>query len=137
MSRDAKSSSKQQEQGALALKALHKQVLPFVLRRMKQDVLDDLPPKIIQDYYCDLSSVQKIMYDDMLAKSGKEIIQQDGSTKKTHVFQVLQYLRKLCNHPALVYNDLHPKRDEIKATLASTKSTIKHIENAPKLLALK
>src|SRR5271154_2646535 len=51
-SRDSKSSSKEQEAGslliilfncpgALALEALHKQVLPFLLRRMKEDVLAD------------------------------------------------------------------------------------------------
>lgn len=44
--------------GALAMEALHRQVLPFLLRRMKEDVLDDLPPKIIQDYHCDLSPLQ-------------------------------------------------------------------------------
>ena len=31
-----------------ALDSLHKQILPFVLRRTKEQVLDDLPPKIIQ-----------------------------------------------------------------------------------------
>ena len=42
------------------MEALHRQVLPFLLimRRMKEDVLQDLPPKIIQDYYCDLSPLQ-------------------------------------------------------------------------------
>lgn len=63
-SRDPKCSSKEQEAGALAMEALHRQVLPFLLRRMKEDVLDDLPPKITQDYYCELSSLQEQLYDD-------------------------------------------------------------------------
>lgn len=40
------------------MEALHRQVLPFLLRRMKEDVLQDLPPKIIQDYYCNLCPLQ-------------------------------------------------------------------------------
>jgi TATA-binding protein-associated factor len=40
------------------MEALHRQVLPFLLRRLKDTVLQDLPPKIIQDYYCDLSPLQ-------------------------------------------------------------------------------
>ncbi|KAJ1998054.1 TATA-binding protein-associated factor mot1, partial [Coemansia thaxteri] len=67
-SRDAKQMSHAQLGGEQALKALHKQVLPFLLRRMKEDVLHDLPPKIIQDHYCELSSVQRFLYDEF-AKS--------------------------------------------------------------------
>lgn len=40
------------------MESLHRQVLPFILRRLKEDVLQDLPPKIIQDYYCELSPLQ-------------------------------------------------------------------------------
>ena len=40
------------------MESLHRQVLPFLLRRVKEDVLQDLPPKIIQDYHCDLSPLQ-------------------------------------------------------------------------------
>ena len=40
------------------------QVLPFILRRMKSQVLDDLPAKIIQDFYCDLSPLQALLYED-------------------------------------------------------------------------
>lgn len=47
------------------MEALHRQVLPFLLRRMKEDVLQDLPPKIIQDYYCNLSPLQVLTHNDL------------------------------------------------------------------------
>jgi len=50
--------------GALALESLHRQVLPFLLRRLKEDVLTDLRPKIVQDYYCELSPLQSQQYTD-------------------------------------------------------------------------
>ncbi|KZT56424.1 hypothetical protein CALCODRAFT_435762 [Calocera cornea HHB12733] len=141
-SRDKKGSAKHQEAGKLtrilALEALHKQVLPFLLRRLKEDVLKDLPPKIIQDYYCDLSALQQSLYDDFSkSQAGEEAIQsaQGAGSNKQHIFQSLQYLRKLCNHPALVLKGSLPnilfhgrpiKTDDIRK-----------LENAPKLQALK
>lgn len=130
---------------ALALEALHKQVLPFLLRRLKEDVLKDLPPKIIQDYYCDLSDMQRYLYDDFSKSralaSAEGSLQDDGSSTegkpKQHIFQALQYLRKLCNHPALVLKD---DAEAIKAALDVVKgptSGLKDIQHAPKLLALK
>ncbi|OZJ02562.1 hypothetical protein BZG36_04331 [Bifiguratus adelaidae] len=147
-SKDAKSSSKEQEAGALALEALHKQVLPFLLRRLKEDVLHDLPPKIIQDYYCELSDVQKHLYEDFAKSQARRSldgeIEEEASEKPdagkknaSHIFQALQYLRKLCNHPLLVINDKHPEYAAITNKLARSKSSLHDIENAPKLLALK
>lgn len=131
-SRDAKADSKEQEQGALALEALHKQVLPFLLRRMKEDVLDDLPPKIIQDYLCDLSPLQKQLYKEFLPQDS-----QADEIKKDHVFQSLQYLRKLCSHPALVLTPKHPQYQSISQDLARQNSSLHDIKHAPKLLALR
>ena len=64
---------------------------------MKEDVLKDLPPKITQDYYCQLSPIQQLLYEDF-AKEQKDKNKND----KSHIFQALQYLRKVCNHPKLV-----------------------------------
>ncbi|CAB4491398.1 unnamed protein product [Rhizophagus irregularis] len=145
-SRDSKSSSKEQEAGALALEALHKQVLPFLLRRLKEDVLNDLPPKIIQDYYCELSDIQKQLYEQFAKSQTKntvendldpEYIEEENEKKATHIFQALQYLRKLCNHPLLVVNDKHPQYRVVMDKLRSSKSSLHDLENAPKLLALK
>jgi TATA-binding protein-associated factor len=43
-------------------------VLPFLLRRLKENVLDDLPPKIIQDIHCDLTAVQHKLYESAAGK---------------------------------------------------------------------
>lgn len=52
-----------------------RQVLPFLLRRMKEDVLDDLPPKITQDYYCELSPLQEQLYEDFAKSQAHQTLQ--------------------------------------------------------------
>uniref|UniRef100_A0A8C1BS63 B-TFIID TATA-box binding protein associated factor 1 n=1 Tax=Cyprinus carpio carpio TaxID=630221 RepID=A0A8C1BS63_CYPCA len=149
-SRDAKSSSREQEAGVLAMEALHRQVLPFLLRRMKDDVLQDLPPKIIQDYYCNLSPLQvqlyedfaksraKVNVDDVISTASMQEEEEKPKLKATgHVFQALQYLRKLCNHPALVLTPQHPEYKHITEQLISQHSSLRDIQHAPKLSALK
>merc|ERR1719494_1591708 len=148
-SRDAKSSSKEQEAGALAMEALHKQTLPFMLRRVKEDVLQDLPPKIIQDYYCELSPLQVKLYEDFAKSQARKSIDSDveresGVEKQPerkemagHIFQALQYLRKVCNHPLLALTPSHPEYESIMADLKAQKSSLRDINHAAKLVALK
>lgn len=139
-SRFSKSSSKEQEAGALAIEALHKQVLPFLLRRLKEEVLDDLPPKILQNYYCDLSDLQKKLFESFAKKEGKTLTDHAGSDDKEakqHIFQALQYMRKLCNSPALVVKEGHKQFDAIQNQLAKQNTSLKDIAHAPKLTALR
>ena len=98
-SRDGKSSAKEQEIGALAMESLHRQVLPFLLRRSKEDVLKDLPPKITQDLLCELSPLQERLYEDFSKTHLNTDLQEcldnmssskENVTKKTHVFQALR-----------------------------------------------
>ncbi|EKD20799.1 uncharacterized protein L3040_000906 [Drepanopeziza brunnea f. sp. 'multigermtubi'] len=139
-SRYSKSSSKEQEAGALAIEALHKQVLPFLLRRLKEEVLDDLPPKILQNYYCDLSDLQKKLFEDFTKKEGKTLAEKASSgdkEAKQHIFQALQYMRKLCNSPALVMKEGHKQYDETQRLLAKQGTSLRDPVHAPKLLALR
>ena len=139
-SRYSKSSSKEQEAGALAIEALHKQVLPFLLRRLKEEVLDDLPPKILQNYYCDLSDLQKKLFEDFTKKEGKTLAESASAgdkESKQHIFQALQYMRKLCNSPALVMKEGHKQYEETQRLLAKQGTSLNDIAHAPKLTALR
>lgn len=75
--------------------------MPFLLRRTKDEVLSDLPEKIIQDRYCNLSLLQLKLYDKFSNSNAKqeistivkenELDQSTSQPKATrHVFQVLQ-----------------------------------------------
>ena len=74
------------------------QVKPFILRRTKDTVLSDLPPKILQDVHIDPSPLQRLLYQDFAASDASQqvegAIQSEGPTnavadKAPHVFQVI------------------------------------------------
>ena len=73
------------------------QVMPFVLRRTKDQVLRDLPPKIIQDMYVEPSALQRRLYEDFSASSASRQVAsavsadasvESAASKAPHVFQV-------------------------------------------------
>jgi len=140
-SRDAKCTEADQHRGMVATEALHRQVLPFVLRRLKDDVLSELPPKIIQDYFCQMTKLQVDLYEDFsegaLNEGGIGGGEGDAPKKKTHIFQALSYLRRLCSHPKLVLKEKHPEYARITNELKATGRSIDDIESSAKLVGLR
>ncbi|XP_077293659.1 histone acetyltransferase 1 isoform X2 [Arctopsyche grandis] len=134
--RDQRATPLHLEAGALAMEALHRQVLPFLLRRMKEDVLKELPPKITQDYYCELSPLQKRLYEDFSRTHMPNGIE-DGMETQQHIFQALRYLQNVCNHPKLVLTSQHPEFANITHELAQSNSSLNDIQHAAKLPALR
>ncbi|PKI84186.1 Mot1p [Malassezia vespertilionis] len=142
--RNGKPSAAEQEAATFALEALHKQIVPFLLRRLKEDVLDDLPPKIIQDVECDLGEMQKRLYDDFVRSKAREHVEdaleeekQDSAPGRQHVFQTLQYLRKLANHPCLVLDKQDSVQAKMLVQINDTRGTLAGLAHAPKLQALR
>jgi TATA-binding protein-associated factor len=102
------------------LKLLHQQVLPFILRREKEQVLQDLPPKIITTILCEMSPFQTQLYSNFCsgseAKKSLDSLQKviesaknpDSANKKSSklgadVLKSFLYLRLLCTYPSLVH----------------------------------
>ncbi|CAI7860003.1 unnamed protein product [Closterium sp. NIES-54] len=106
--------------------------MPFILRRTKEQVLSDLPPKIITDRYCQLSTLQRLLYADFSKSHASEEVvtavtaagggaeEGGGEQASTHVFQALQYLRKLCSHPLLVLDPSHPRHAAALTAVGAT-----------------
>eukprot|EP00658_Telonema_sp_P-2_P081659 TRINITY_DN8440_c0_g1_i3.p1 TRINITY_DN8440_c0_g1~~TRINITY_DN8440_c0_g1_i3.p1 ORF type:complete len:543 (+),score=125.54 TRINITY_DN8440_c0_g1_i3:3-1631(+) len=126
VARKPKATADQQAASEAALAKLHRKVLPFLLRRLKSEVLKELPAKTIQDLYVDPSAIQLELY--------QHFNQAQLTHGAKHVFAGLQYLRKLCNHPALVLSPDHPLHSAITARVSGSGIGIEH---APKLAALR
>jgi TATA-binding protein-associated factor len=81
-----------------ALKSLKRRIAPFILRRTKEDVLKELPPKVIQDYDCVMPETQQQCH--LLVERSHPFANVVG--KNTNSLQNLILHRKACNHPVLL-----------------------------------
>lgn len=99
------------------LTLLHQQVLPFILRREKEAVSKELPPKIVTRIPCSMSPVQESMYHQFCTSklghrsilalqqsvTGSDgIVATESPSFGSDVFKSLLFLRLLCTHPWLV-----------------------------------
>ncbi|HEY9297833.1 MAG TPA: DEAD/DEAH box helicase [Leptolyngbyaceae cyanobacterium] len=76
-------------------------IRPFILRRLKKDVLKDLPDKARQEIWLDLDDEQKTAYAQALSLGRKKIenflIGETPSPVKKHIFALYANLTQICN----------------------------------------
>jgi len=94
---------KKDEEKARRLQTLIK---PFVLRRTKEQVATELPPKTENLFYCKMSDEQASVYEKVKSEYRNELLRslEDGTYAQTQI-QVLQgliKLRQIANHPAMI-----------------------------------
>lgn len=86
--------------------ALQQLTAPFVLRRTKQQVATDLPPKTESIKWCEMGPEQKLLYEETSSQIRDSIFlnfKQDGLNKsKLSILQGMQKLRQICAAPALL-----------------------------------
>ncbi len=87
-----------------ALTDLHQHIEPFILRRMKKDVLTELPDKYETKMLTDMSEGQKLVYLSYLENIRSELhseIEENGVEKsRMKILAALTRLRQICCHPS-------------------------------------
>ncbi len=89
-----------------AMERLQKMIRPFVLRRLKKDVLKDLPDKLEKDMFSPLESEQKELYEAHTERLRLMLGMQSDAEFRTSKLQILAEitrLRQICCYPGLVY----------------------------------
>lgn len=76
-------------------------ISPFLLRRLKTDkrIISDLPEKLEQTDYVELSAKQTVLYRKLLAQTQERLLSSEGMERKGLVLALLLHLKQICNHP--------------------------------------
>ncbi|WP_276479438.1 DEAD/DEAH box helicase [Paraflavitalea pollutisoli] len=97
-------------------KQLRKLIYPFLLRRTKEQVAKDLPPKTEITLFCEMGEEQRKVYDELknyYRENLLEKIQQQGMGNSTIlVLEGLTRLRQVCNSPKLLNGGENNHTDE-------------------------
>ncbi len=95
-------------------RALSRLVSPFVLRRMKKDVLSELPPKTETNCYIEMGDSQRALYV-AYAYQTRQRMESAAPNDKLQILAMLTRLRQICCDPGLCfegYEDDSCKKDE-------------------------
>ena len=83
---------------------------PFILRRMKTDptIINDLPDKVEQKVYCNLTKEQASLYQAVVDQVQIQMEEADGIQRRGIMLATLMKLKQICNHPAQFLQDSSP-----------------------------
>ena len=98
-----------------ATERLRRMVGPFILRRLKGDVLKDLPPKLEEVRYTRFEEEQRKIYDGQVIRMKQMIAgASESGEDRIRIFAELTRIRQICCDPSLLLEGYHSgsaKRD--------------------------
>ena len=103
-------------------------IKPFILRRLKKDLLKQLPPKQEQVLYCELNEEQKSIYTAIAREAGT-IEVGEYNKKRFAVLALLLRLRQVCCHPTLIPAVKSAEKEVESAKFELLKELIYEIKN--------
>lgn len=79
----------------LSVATVKRKIAPYFLRRRLKDVMSDLPEKVVNEIWLDLTDGQRASYDDAYSRA-RERLSRPGATR-VHAFSLLSQLKQICN----------------------------------------
>lgn len=104
-------------------------IKPFILRRTKKEVVEDLPDKIEKKILVEMTSAQKSIYNSYI-KSVREKVK-NSYQGKIEVFSYLTKLRQICLDPSIIFDEYKGGNGKLKVALSLVKE---HITSDGKVL---
>ena len=83
------------------IKELKKQIQPFMLRRLKKEVLSQLPEKIETKFFVEMTNEQKKVYKTYVEDIKDKMRETDFGKDKITILSYLTTLRQLCLDPSI------------------------------------
>ena len=99
------------EQDQEAAENLRFLIAPFILRRLKKDVLKELPDKITTTYHCDMTEEQARIYAAQLSRARSQVEamgtweDRRSGEARLQILSLLTRLRQVACHPSLFLHD--------------------------------
>ena len=118
------------------LTLLKKLVSPFILRRVKQDVLKELPEKTESVLQIEFSEAEKKLYQASLQQIQTQLTQTldqqtNAGSSKIMILAMLTRLRQICCDPGLVFDGYGGERSKLTACMELIENAV---ESGKKIL---
>lgn len=116
-----------QTQDEEKMQRLTQMIRPFILRRLKSDVLKDLPDKIEETVYADIKGEQEKLYEAHVQMLRQQLSKKTDSEFKKEKFQILSELtrlRQICCDPSLLYENYKGESEKLEVCLELIRNAV-------------
>ncbi|MGL5263441.1 MAG: DEAD/DEAH box helicase [Candidatus Rhabdochlamydia sp.] len=109
------------------LKRMQKLIRPFILRRTKQQVALDLPEKLEQTIWVEMSDQQRSIYEKYVQSIRAKICTKE-TNQRMQILEAILRLRQICAHPLLVdptVQDLYESCGKFSKVISDLEEVVK------------
>lgn len=106
------------------IRELNIKIRPFILRRMKKNVLSELPDKTETRLLSEMTNEQRLIYQTFLKKARLELDEDDNENNRIKMLTALMRLRQICCHPLTFASHYKGKSGKLEQLMEIVENTM-------------